>query len=297
MIGPHSLRHAAPLVGFLVIAAGLVGCSDAEPPARIDGLSIVVGARSNMPAGNLRGVSVDRAEAAVHWEALMSVVVADGAPFQHLEAGRLPVNDKNEVAAEQDRRRNLGVLARAVQSARAKTAETDLLAALDRAASGISNADQPRTIVVLDSGLSTAGALDFTQGGVLQADPQGLAGDLAEAGQLPDLSGIEVILQGIGDTAPPQPRLGQRERDNLVAIWTAIVEAAGAADVVVEKTPVEGQPSDDLPPVTPVPVPDGTRCTVETMELDGGTWSSSLRATSSSTRMRRWLCFVLSPTA
>jgi outer membrane protein OmpA-like peptidoglycan-associated protein len=223
-----------------------------------------------MPATNLRGVSVGRAEAAVYWEAMLSVVVGDGAPYQSMEALRLPVNNANSESAKQDRRRNLGTLAKAIRSAQARTTESDLLTGLDLAARAISSAKEPQSIVALDSGLSTTGAVDFTKPGVLDADPETLAAELAKAGQLPDLSGIDVVLQGIGDTTPPQPRLGQPQRDNLKAIWKAIIMAAGADSVQLEQTPVEGEPCDGLPPVTPVPVPDEDGCTVGTVELDEG---------------------------
>lgn len=264
------VRRWSGVGASLALAVGLTACTEEEAPPRVDGFSVVIGARDNMPASNLRGISAARAEAAVHWEALLSVVVADGASFQHVEATRLPVNENNPVSAQKDRDRNLGHLAAQLSEARARTPETDLLSALGLAARSISAADAPRTIVVVDSGLSTAGALDFTQPGVLEADPDELAAQLEQAGQLPDLSGVEVILQGIGDTAPTQPRLGEQQRKNLERIWDAVVRAAGADDVLVEQSPIQAPPPADVPEVSPVPVADGGTCTVETVELDGG---------------------------
>ncbi len=238
-------RRTAALLGSAALVVGLAACSEPEPPEQIDGLAVVIGAHCNMPASNLRGVSVARAEAAVHWEAMLSVVVADGAPFQHLEAERLPVNDNNSVSAEEDRQRNLKYLADAIGSAKAKTPETDLLTGLDLAARALSFAEKPRTVVVVDSGLSTAGDLDFaTQPELLDADPQELADGLAAADVLPDLTGVRVVVQGIGDTAEPQEELGTAQRRHLVELWQAILDTAGATEVAVEQTPLSGFPSD-----------------------------------------------------
>jgi outer membrane protein OmpA-like peptidoglycan-associated protein len=77
-----------------------------------------------------------------------------------------------------------------------------------------------------------------------------------------------VVFQGLGDTVAPQPAFGQRQRDNLVAIWEAVLRAAKATDVVVEETPLSGKPDTGLPYVTPVIPGPAPSCTVETVILD-----------------------------
>src|SRR4051794_19300437 len=75
-----------------------------------------------------------------------------------------------------------------------------------------------RTVVVVDPGLSTTGALDFTQPGMLDADPHYVADSLGDLHQLPGLSGVSVVFQGLGETTGPQPALDPSHRAHLTAI-------------------------------------------------------------------------------
>jgi outer membrane protein OmpA-like peptidoglycan-associated protein len=58
---------------------------------------------------------------------------------------------------------------------------------------------------------------------------------------------------GLGDTAPPQARLSEAQREALIDIWTAIATKAGAASVEVVDTPLTEPPASGLPSVTVVP--------------------------------------------
>jgi outer membrane protein OmpA-like peptidoglycan-associated protein len=265
--GTTVLRRIAAAMCSVALAAGLAGCSDSPKPT--GGLAIVVGARSNMPPPSLTGKAAEAREDALVSQAYLSVVVADGEPFQMEGAGVLVARDENAVVQKQDRDRNRQAIDSMVAEARAKSPETDLLAALDLAARGISSAAGDRTIIVLDSGLSTVEPLDFRTPGLLDADPVELAESLNAAGELPDLTGVNVIFQGLGDTAPPQEKLRRPQRANLIAIWQAIVVAAGGTPEV-EQSPFSGVPDDSLPPVSPVAFEDGLRCSGNTVTLSGG---------------------------
>ncbi len=82
----------------------------------------------------------------------------------------------------------------------------------------------------MDSGLSTAGYLDFTRG-LLWADPDDIVAALENAHALPDLSGISVSWMFLGQTADPQPELNNAQKDALRNIWSQVLYAAGAEDV------------------------------------------------------------------
>jgi outer membrane protein OmpA-like peptidoglycan-associated protein len=255
----------------LAVAAGLSGCGSEAPTGEPTGaIAFVVGGRSNMPQPRLDGQALEAFEKAIANQSTASVVVADGEPSN---AVRIPLEVKgaNEVAREQSRQKNAASLANAVQNATAEDEESDLLAALDLAAREIRSLETvPHTIVVVDSGLSTVAPLDFTQPGLLDAAPQEVAASLKEADALPDLSGTRVILQGLGDTASPQEELSIAQRKNLIAIWIAIIGDAGASDVSVEEKPLQGDPADGLPSVTPVVLSQGIDCTSSTVVLTGG---------------------------
>lgn len=253
--------------GTLAVAVGLTGCT--EPAEPTGGLALVVGARSNMPAPTVDGAAAAALESALALQSDLSLVVADGAPFE-LDAWSLVVSDANEQAAEADRAAHRQRINQALAGAAAETPEVDLLAALELGARSISSAGGPHTLVVVDSGLSTVAPLDFTEPGLLDADPAELAASLDAAGQLPDLAGADVVLQGLGDTADPQPAIGRAQRANLVAIWTAVAEAAGAGDVRVEDAPLTGAAVGGLPDVSVVPPGDSVQCTADAVVLTGG---------------------------
>ena len=81
--------------------------------------------------------------------------------------------------------------------------------------------------------------------------------------------GVRVVFRGIGDTAAPQEELGTAQRRHLVELWDALLGAAGATEVVVEPTPLSGSPSDGLPWVTPVGLPQPVQCVGDMIELGG----------------------------
>jgi OmpA-OmpF porin, OOP family len=135
---------------------------------------------------------------------------------------------------------------------RAQQPEADLLRALSLAARAVGKGGN---IVLLDSGVQTVPPLDFRRTGMLTADPDDVATYLAKTGALPDLTGRRVLLSGIGDTAVPQESLDEPLHKRLVAIWTKIVQLAGAACVAVNHRPNTAAAVNDVPAVTRIPLP------------------------------------------
>ena len=267
------LRCAVALVALVAIGlagAAVVKASSSAADEPSGALAVVVGAHANMPPPTLEGAAASARDLAVAQQSYLSVVVADGAPYVLGRPGRLYADAEGEAERSEQRQVNRRQVDDAVAAARAVTPETDLLAAMTLA--GRSIADQPglRTLVVVDSGLSTKGAVDFGRRGMLDADPGEVADTLADFGQLPDLKGFSVVFQGLGDTAEPQQALDAARRTQLVELWTAVVERAGAVVVDVEVSPLAGTPVEGLPAVTPVAIDAGYSCTPTRLTLSGG---------------------------
>lgn len=128
-------------------------------------------------------------------------------------------------------------LRRMVEGQRATDPEADVLAALATAATEVRRAGGAGTVLLQDSGLSTAGALD------LRRPPAEMPSGL------PDLSGLTVILDGVGDVVAPQPPLPDRAA--FRQRWTQIARAAGAACVALTGAQRTTAPRDaGLPPVS-----------------------------------------------
>ncbi len=262
-------RRVLAAAAVAALACGLAGCSSASAAPATGAVSFAVGGRSNMPPIQLDGRAMAVLDEAVENQSLASIVVADGDPSV-VASSRLKTEGENETAREQSRQRNRQALADGLVAAAADDPQADLLTALDLAARSIRSETGPHTIVVVDSGLSTVAPLDFTQPGMLEADPQEVVDQLRNAGALPELDGTVVVLQGIGDTAEPQERLSIAQRASLLATWEAVIKAAGASSVDFEDAPLEGEPEEDLPDVSPVPLPLPYICTPGRVELGGG---------------------------
>ncbi len=203
--------------------------------------------------------------------AAIGLVDVDGHPHLVAASAFSDPGAGNATALNQDRMNFLGQIASAVFAIRAANPHVDVLDALDTAGRAVRAAcTYGGTVYLRDSGLSETGVMDFRQPGLLEAMPSEVVASLTAEHELPDLKGVAVVLIGIGDTAPPQPPLSIAERDNLIAIWSAIARAGGATSVQVDPAPLSGPAPAGVPPVSLVPVPavssvHGSHGTIVTM--------------------------------
>ena len=127
----------------------------------------------------------------------------------------------------------------------------DVLATITAA---IKAAPAPATLIVITSGLSTAGGFDLRQVG-WDASPDWVAAQLKARGLLPDLAGYQVVFSGLGDTAGRQPSLPLPQQNTLASYWMAICQASGAASCRVDDTDRPEPHARSTVPVPLVPVP------------------------------------------
>jgi hypothetical protein len=127
----------------------------------------------------------------------------------------------------------------------------DLLVTITAA---IRAAPPPATLMVISSGLSTAGGFDLRQVG-WDAIPRIVAAQLKTRGLLPDLAGYRVIFSGLGNTAGRQPALPLPEQTTLTRYWLAICQAADATSCSTDDSSRAQPTSRSTTPVPVVPVP------------------------------------------
>lgn len=235
------------VLGLILLAGCGAGSGSGEPGA----LAIIMGAHSNMVAPSLINTVRAEIDTASGLGSLVTVIVPDGTPTASATLDLATRNDNP--LYKQDKVTQLSTL---LDSTRADSPEVDLLAALSLAARSVIEAAGPRIIIVIDSGLQTAGALRFQDqdGALLSANPSEVVDLLRRTRQLPDLTGIRVVFTGLGDTAPPQPTLPQPARAVLVELWTAIVTAAGGNAELKQAPLPSTRTLEGLPPVSIVPV-------------------------------------------
>ncbi len=187
----------------------------------------------------------------------ISVLGIDGTPQVHpqLRNHTFQMRTGNAAAAEQDADRALATVIAAVSSLEADSDGSDVVAALglvqDLAQSG---GTPSATAVLLDPMLPDSGPLRLTEPGWATADPVEVADHLTEIGQLPETKGLHYHLVGVGYTAPPQEDLTAAMRDSVTDIWTEILRRGGAAEVVEQPEPRQGDGPDTSFTTATVPV-------------------------------------------
>ena len=241
-------------------SGGSGGGAPLSCPVPVAPMAIAVGVRANSPAGDLPAAVRQAATQVVSGasdqkkQPRFTLVDVDGRPSVSGSA-TYSTDAGNSIAAQDDQNAFLQSLGRAVSGIKAQSPEVNDLAALDVAGRAVAGGSPPGTVVLVDSGLQTTAPLDFRQSGQLDAPPADTINFLRQSRALPMLEGTTVILAGIGDTASPQEALSPAQRQSLVALWTGIAKASGAACVAVVPEPRSGEAPADAPPVSVVPVP------------------------------------------
>jgi outer membrane protein OmpA-like peptidoglycan-associated protein len=112
----------------------------------------------------------------------------------------------------------------------------------------------PATLIVVSSGLSTSGALDFRRSG-WYAMPSTLAANLKAHQELSSLARYRVVFTGLGVVAGRQPALPLPAQNIVKNYWMALCQAATAASCRVDDTsrPVLPSRSEILVPRVSVP--------------------------------------------
>lgn len=187
----------------------------------------------------------------------VSLIAVDGAPYLidsvDIPKGKagLP-DDKKEKIAKQQASEILGVL----QKNKAKTAEVDLLSALQMAAQRLVSLDGEKRILVMDSGVSTTNLLDMSKTLLEGIDIERLVEKLKKEKAIPELEGVQVIWLGLAQVAEPQVRLQQKHRDNLQRIWEEILIEAGADAIFYSDLSIDSTADETLPSVKQVQIPE-----------------------------------------
>jgi outer membrane protein OmpA-like peptidoglycan-associated protein len=243
----RGLISSTLILGLLLCA----GCGGTKATAAPGALAMIVGAHSNMVAPSLLDAVKTEIDAASELGSSATVIVDDGSPTVSAPVVLKTGNDNPLYLQDQ-----VNQLKKQIDKTRAKNPEVDLLAAINLAVRSVSDAVGPKTIVVIDSGLQTTGALRFQdQGGaLLNANPDEVVDQLRRTQQLPNLAGMRVVFTGLGDTAAPQQPLPGSARTVLVAIWTKIVESGGGEADIKQAPLPSTQTLKGLPPVTVVPI-------------------------------------------
>lgn len=260
-------RKLIPAIAVASSAAGLLtGCSPrqaAAPPAECDApqaLVIVVSVHQGASAPSLPAAAACDVEAALKSAAPISIVTAEGSPRVLMKSATWTLNDgqpesANPQAYDDDLSAARAAVLTAIRSAEAESDHNNLGAALAMAADqGHQNTASGIRILVVDNGLSDAGAINMAQPGMTAANPDEVADFVhSHAGCPSDLSGTTMTMYGAGYGVNPQPRLSNQQVSAVAAIWQKVIEACGGHLDLVPTPRTDPGPDTNFT-VNPVPV-------------------------------------------
>lgn len=240
---------------LLALCFTFTGCGKPiEPVATV----LIVGAHSNFPyQGSLSNLT-DSIYESCYTYGTVTIVVADGEPYvaadYTVKKPKANVdNSKRKMLAEE----NTAAIVKKIFSCTAKTPELDTLSALALAADKLNASDcSVKKVILDDSGLSTTGLLNFASSQLLiEEDAESIVEQLVDRKSLPNLSGVNVEVIGLGQTSGDQTSLTPSLKAQLTEIWQAILSSSGAT-VTINTTPLKAttESEQSLPAVSTITV-------------------------------------------
>lgn len=237
----------------------------------------IIGDRGNSADPNQEYLA-EYAEEAAASGLNVSVITVEGSPRV---AASMKLDERreglSETAQEKIIRKEAEKVRELFSGCMAETAEADDFQALILAAREVKKGDaEKHKIIICDSGISTAGHMIFSTA-ALDGSVSGeeIVRNLKEMDVLPDLSSVEVVWQGAGETKAPQMKLYENNRRNVIKIWTRVLEACGAEvneDTFDDRSSSEITDSSKYPVVTTVVAASPG----DAMDVDGVTDFSEL---------------------
>ena len=256
----HTITAIAVLVLVLALSLVLSGCDQNPEPSADDrpvAAAFLIGNHANSQLPNISSPAFrETVSSVINSYGYIVIISVDGEPSVVLE-GSCDIDERYKHAAEQKLTQDCNsrtgeILSRSGQ-VRADSPEVDTLAAIRLATRSLTSApaDSEKIMFIADSGVNTTGLCDLTNN-LLCGDPQVIADALYEQRAIPDLTGITIKWQNLGDVAAPQQALSPRQVEQLTALWRAIVEKGGGSFQLEDAPPLSDKPDPDLPAVSVV---------------------------------------------
>ena len=246
------LAMLATMLMAAFVASGLAACGQDQPAPKV--IVLVASATRNEPAAVLAppDLAYLRQAALAPGGAIAEVVDPNtGQPTTVMLTPRRP---DGEVDYGPNRDALLAANLNQVEHLLGRQAAEQPFDVLSLLARAVKVSSVPGTVILVSSGLSTAGGFDLRQVGWYES-PAAAAGQLGREGLLPPLAKWDLIFSGLGDTAGEQPALPLPQQAELVAYMMAICHAAGAASCGTDDVTRPDPPALSTYPDPGVPVP------------------------------------------
>lgn len=264
---------------IIALVSSLTGCTSTakqNTPEAKAAVCFVVGGHANSQGLNMNSPLVqDTVYNTIRNYGFIGVVNADGKP-EVVHAASYDIDAKYKSASkdklDMDARAKATNIVVSMQNVVANDPEVDYLEALRLAVRTLSSLEgyDTKQIIVLGTGLSTTGVLDFNNN-LISAEPDVIVELLKEKSEIPNFAGMSIYWQQLADVAAPQKELTAAQRIKLQAIYGGIVEAGGGAFIYNEIIANPVATSAQLPSVTPVDLPDDTPIDFDPASLEDST--------------------------
>lgn len=258
-------RYVISAISLALAFTALVGCSltsgqgEAKKEESITAVVLALGVHANSRDLNLNSPLIkDTVSEAISSLGFVSVISIDGSPdLVAADNYEVPEQYRGNPQLLQDisKKKTANLLA-GLSEVRANDAEVDTLEALRLGVRTLASApkDAQKIIIIVDTGLSTIGFLDF-RNNLINGDPQTIADLLAQKQAIPDFTGITVRWQQLGDVNEPQQGLSPAQTKKLEEIWRAIIERTGGTFEPSLTVANPGTVNGELPAVSAVKLP------------------------------------------
>ena len=253
---------------FALTGCGMNASGDGLEEGKETSVSLVIGNHACSKGLNLNSPGVkEKVSDAIRAYGFVSLVNADGNP-ELIAADNYDIPERYKHADEQklqsDADAKTLALLQKVTTITADDPETDILESLRVAVRSLASGPDGtgKAVIVIDTGLSTTGFLDF-RNHLLDGDPEQIARALSEKHAVPDFTNTTVYWQQMGDVAAPQAELSPVQRIKLEEIWRAVIEAGGGSLVVTEAVPNNSVLGEGLPSVSVVEIETESSIRVE----------------------------------
>ena len=257
----------------ITLSAVFTGCNKTEEPIEKNAVCYVVANTANSQGLNLQSPLVqDTIYSTILNYGYISVVNADGVPEVVL-AQSFDIDAKYKNASKDklamDARSKATNLINGMHNIVANDPEVDYIEALRLAVRSLSSLEgfDSKRIVVLGTGLSTTGVIDF-KNNLISAEPEVVVELLKEKSEIPNFADITVYWQQLGDVAAPQEALTTAQKNKLQKIYGLLVENSGGTFVYNDIMANPVNESVEYPSVTPVEFPEDTPIAFEADTLN-----------------------------
>lgn len=265
-----TLTVAVLMLG-LVMFAGCSGNSD-EPKRAV---CFVVGNTANAEGLNLKSELVSGTTYDVIKNyGFIAAVNVDGNP-EIAFMNDYNIADKYKSASEERlkadaEKKNYSTLLM-IQDIIADDTEVDYLKSLTLAVEALASLDgyDTKEIIVLGTGLSTTGIMDF-RNNLLSAEPETVVDQLDARKAIPDFSGMKVSWQHLGKVAYPQQSLSPSQLSRLEELYKCLI-TRGGGEFSSQEMPTNHSEKSGYPSVSLVELPSDSPIAFEmqnTMDFD-----------------------------